>query len=222
MYLSRALLTAFALALFAGGCAELTPPPVAYNPPALRAKNLGNVVVKVSLSKQMVYVMEGSKPLLVTACSVGLPQKPTPKGKFTVIEKILKKRSGAYGFYVRGDEIVGAAANNRPAGSGWRYVGYPMPYWVGFSPGYGFHEGDVWPIPRTHGCLRLHKNAAANFYSLVRIGTPVIILENQPEDLLYGARHIRPNDYTQPDPPSRLLISPDWFNTMRSPNLLDG
>lgn len=207
--------------LFAAGCAEVQRPCTPYDPQAFRPKNPNQVKVKVSLSKQMVYVMEGTRPLLITACSVGLPNKPTPKGHFAVIEKIAHKRSGSYGFYVRGDEVVAAPAGKRPAGSGWRYVGYPMPYWVGFLPGYGFHEGDVWPVPRTHGCIRLHKNVAPNFYAMVRIGTPVYIAECQPEDLLYAAKHLRPADYLLPDPPNKLLISPEWFNTLKSPHLID-
>ncbi len=205
--------------LLIGGCAEPQRRVAPYDPPAYCPKNPNDVRVKISTSKQMVYVMEGARPLLVTACSVGLPNKPTPKGRFVVTEKIAHKRSGSYGFYVRGSDIVPASAGKRPAGSGWRYVGYPMPYWVGFLPGYGFHEGDVWPVPRTHGCIRLHKNVAPNFYALARMGTPVIIAENQPEDLLYAAKHVHPRDYLLPDPPNALLISPEWFKTLKSPHL---
>jgi len=32
--------------------------------------------------------------------------------------------------------------------------GYPMANWVEFAPVFGFHEGYVWPIPRSHGCIR--------------------------------------------------------------------
>ncbi len=221
MNLARTLPVILALLFFTGGCAEFQSTSAPYNPPAYRPKNPSNVKVNVSISKQMVYVMEGSKPLLITACSVGLPNKPTPQGKFVVVEKIAHKRSGSYGFYTRANEIIPASAGKRPAGAGWSYVGYPMPYWVGFSPGYGFHEGDVWPIPRTHGCIRLHQNAAPNFYTLVRIGTPIFIAKNQPEDLLYADKYKRPLDYLRPNPPNALLISSDWFKTLRAPHLID-
>lgn len=222
MNVFRNLPIILAFLLFGGGCTEFHPSSAPYHPQAYRPKDPNHVIVKVSLCKQMVYVMEGQKPLLITACSVGLPNKPTPRGRFVVTEKIAQKRSGAYGFYVRGSEIVPASVNKRPVGSGWHYIGYPMPYWVGFSPGYGFHEGDVWPVPRTHGCIRLHKNAAPNFYALVRAGTPVIILENQPEDLLYASQHTRPVDYLLPDPPNALLISPECFNRITAACLIDG
>ncbi len=185
-----------------------------YDQPAYAPKT-GAVRVKVSTSKQMVYVMEGNRPLLITACSVGTPGHNTPSGNFTAYNKIKNKRSGAYGFYVRGNEIVSADAGHRPPGSGWRYVGYPMPYWVEFSPGYGFHEGFVWPIPRTHGCIRLHKNDAGDFYALVKPGTPINIASSQPEDKTLGANFVRPDDYKDPDPPKSLMVSEKIFEEMK-------
>ncbi len=47
-----------------------------YDRPAYAPKNAGAVRVKVSTSTGMVYVMEGSRPLLVTACSSS-PTAPT-------------------------------------------------------------------------------------------------------------------------------------------------
>ncbi|MDB4947330.1 MAG: erfK, partial [Labilithrix sp.] len=154
-----------------------------YDSPAYRPHNPSAVRVKVSLSQQMVYVMEGNRPLLVTATCVGMPQKPTPRGNFTVYNKIAKKRSGSYGFGVSGGTITPAEASKARG----RYVGYPMPYWVEFSPGYGFHSGYVHPFGKSHGCLRLHPNVAPKFFALVREGTPVNIANSQPEDAILGA-----------------------------------
>ena len=56
----------------------------AYNRPATLPTNPRNVRVKVSTSNQMLYVMEGNKPLLVTPVSVGKPSSPTPKGNFRI------------------------------------------------------------------------------------------------------------------------------------------
>src|SRR5205085_2449105 len=69
-----------------------------------------------------------------------------------------------------------------------RYVGYPMGYWCEFAPAYGFHQGFVHPSPRTHGCIRLHGEAAAKFFALVKIGTPVNIASSQPEDATLGSK----------------------------------
>jgi hypothetical protein len=51
----------------------------AYHVTAYRPNDPSAVRVKVSLSKQNVYVMEGDRSLMAVACSVGIPEKPTPK-----------------------------------------------------------------------------------------------------------------------------------------------
>ena len=187
-----------------------------YNPVARRPTNPGAVQVKVSLQNQAVYVMEGGRPLLVAATCVGLPNKPTPKGNFRVYNKIAKKRSGSYGFWVSGDSIR-PGTSSKPLGG--RYVGYPMAWWVEFSPAYGFHEGFVHPAPRTHGCLRLHKTVAPKFFALVRNGTPVNIAQSQPEDATIGANLPRPTDFNDPDPPMAYTISDRVFRAPPEPLL---
>jgi len=208
------LLLAGAVLLVFSGCETFHPLRAVYDQPAFRPKSQSDVVVKVSTGAQMVYVLEGKKPLLVTACCVGLPNKPTPKGTFSVNRKERNKRSGSYGFYVKGDQIVAAEAGKGP--SGWRYVGYPMPYWVEFLPGYGFHLGWVHPVPRSHGCIRLHANDAGDFFDLVKVGTPIKIATSQPEDATLGANFQRPQDYNDPDLPSALLTSPKYFEQIKA------
>ena len=203
----------FALAalssLLLAGCATTFRP--TYDQPAYRPKDPSKVVVKVSLDKQMVYVMEGNRPLLVTACCVGIPAHPTPQGNFCVTRKERNKRSGAYGFAVVRDAIIPCEAC---AAKG-RYVGYPMPYWVELAPGFGFHQGWVWPVPKSHGCVRLHANDAGKFWELTRIGTPVKICRTQPEDATLGAKTPRPQDYNDPDPANSFLISPEFFQKLK-------
>ena len=183
-----------------------------YDNPAYKPKDPSKVVVKVSLSKQMVYVMEGNKPLLVTACCVGLPTHPTPKGSFCVQSKNRNKRSGAYGFSVLRDAIIPCESCNAKG----HYVGYPMPYWVEFAPGYGFHQGWVWPVPKSHGCIRLHANDAGDFWELTRVGTPVKIAETQPEDATLGANAPRPQDYNDPDLPAPILVAQKYFEQLKA------
>ncbi len=204
-------------ALWLSGCAGTARLGGTYDAVAYKPRNPENVRVKVSLQNRAVYVMEGDRPLLVTATAIGTPSHPTPKGNFRVYKKVAQKRSYSYGFSVNGDRIVPVKASDATG----RYVGFPMAWWCEFAPAYGFHEGAVWPIPRTHGCLRLHKNVAPKFYELVRLGTPVQIAETQPEDSTIGRNLRRPTDYADPDPPANVLISPAIFTTPRQPLLLE-
>ena len=210
------------IALLLVGCGSLPSPRRPYDATAYRPKDPNNVRVKVSLQNRMVYVMEGSRPLLVTPTAIGKPGHETPKGQFKVQKKIAKKRSYSYGYWTRGSTIVPGKSSQPPPGGGWRYKGYPMAYWVEFLPAYGFHEGAVWPTPRTHGCLRLHKNVAPKFFHLVKIGTPVIILRSQPEDLTVGRNVPRPTDYADPDPPSSYMISDRVFTPLEGPLFEEG
>jgi hypothetical protein len=189
-----------------------------YHVAAYEPASHSDVHVYVSLDARMVYVMEGDKALLVTPCSIGVPGNPTPTGEFRVSDKNPTKRSGEYGFWTNGsDTYAGSSGSGR---SGYHYVGYPMAYWVGFAPGFGFHEGYVWPVPRSHGCLRLHKNAVVKFYHLVDIGTPVTIRNSLPFDDTLGRTALHPSDYKDPDPPSSFMISPEYFDMSRDSELL--
>jgi lipoprotein-anchoring transpeptidase ErfK/SrfK len=170
--------------------------------------------VKVSLSQQNVYVMEGDRNLMAAAINVGTASKPTPRGNFTIYSKQEHKRSGSYGFSVSGDRIVPSTG-----GGPGRYVGYPMGYWCEFAPAYGFHQGFVHPAPHTHGCIRLKGEAAAKFYALVRIGTPVNIAVSQPEDATLGPKVQRVDDSRTPDPPNSVMISEAAFEKPSGPLL---
>jgi len=206
-----------AAALFLTSCG--TPSSVSsgnYHVTAHRPHDPSAVRVKVSLSKQNIYVMEGDRVLMAVATTVGIPAKPTPKGNFSIYSKQEHKRSGSYGFRVQGDRIIPAEAGANIAGS---YVGYPMGYWCEFAPAYGFHQGYVHLRPRSHGCIRLKGEAAPKFYALVKIGTPVNIAESQPEDATLGPKVQRVDDSRTPDPAPSVMISNAAFEEPSGPLL---
>jgi lipoprotein-anchoring transpeptidase ErfK/SrfK len=178
-----------------------------YHVTAYRPHNPSAVRVKVSLSKENIYVMEGDRCLMAVACSVGVPSKPTPRGNFTIYSKQERKRSGEYGFSVQGNNVVSTTAGHAAG----HYVGYPMGFWCEFAPGYGFHQGFVHPVPRTHGCIRLHGEAAPKFFTLMKIGTPVNIATTQPEDATIGPKVERVDDSRTPDPDPHIMISDAAF-----------
>src|SRR5216117_4127780 len=185
-----------------------------YHVTAYRPHDPSAVRVKVSLSKQNIYVMEGDRCLMAVACSVGIPNKPTPRGNFTIYAKQEQKRSGSYGFSVQGNRIVPSTG-----GGPGRYVGYPMGYWCEFAPAYGFHRGFVHPVPRTHGCIRLKGEAAPKFYALVHNGTPVRIATTQPEDESIGLKVKRVDDSRTPDPDPHITITSAAFEKPSGPLL---
>ncbi|QQL44659.1 L,D-transpeptidase [Sulfuriroseicoccus oceanibius] len=154
-----------------------------YQSKAYRPTNPQNVVVKISIRNQALYVVEGDKALLVTAAAIGKPETPTPLGNHRILgkEKYRRRRSNP-----------GA--------------GYPMGYWCSFySPAYGIHAGWVHPVPRSAGCVRLHQNVAPKFFELVRVGTPVIVRNSFPEDRTIGRNLKRPQDYDDPEYPPHIL-----------------
>ncbi len=184
---------------------------------AYQPASTSDVSVKVSLSKQNVYVMEGDRCLMATPTCVGKSGYPTPTGHFAVISKNQYKRSSEYGYWTNGSQSFPGEAGHSP-GAGYHYVGYPMAYWIEFTPGYGFHEGPVWPFPKSHGCMHIHPSASAKLFELVHEGTPVDVEESQPED---SRIHVpRPSDYTDPDPPASLMISQQFFDEPRPTQLL--
>jgi len=168
------------------------------------------VRVKVSLSNQMVYVMENHRPLLVMPVSVGAPRTPTPTGSFRITHKEHRRRANTHGFFQRGNLVRRGKLKDKPYG--WSFKGTPMAYWCEFSPAYGFHSGWLKPYPCSHGCIRVHENLAPKFFRLVSKGTPVSIAYRQPEDLTLGRDIPRPPDATPlPNYPLSLQLSDKIF-----------
>ena len=77
------------------------------------------------------------------------------------------------------------------------------------------------PVPRTHGCIRLHREAAARLFALTRIGTPVEIATSLPEDKKYGNMVRRLDQSRDPDPPRSKMMSASWFKDPPGPLLID-
>jgi hypothetical protein len=185
-----------------------------YRVTALKPHNPDAVKVKVSTSTQNIYVMEGDRVLMAVQGCVG-KSGTTPMGNHHITNKIRTKRSGSFGF-----TASGAGADIHAGQS--VAVGYPMGFWCEFEPGYGFHEGFVHPVPKTHGCIRLHKEAAARLWALVKVGTPVNISTSQPEDATAG-RTVRKLDQSKdPDPSPATLMSNSYFSDPAGPLLTDG
>src|SRR5438132_7097883 len=152
------------IALLAG-CATGTTGGGAYHVTAYKPHDPNAVRVKLSTSAENVYVMEGDRVLMAAQCNVG-EHGTTRAGNYTIFRKEKTHRSGTFGFARDGS---GADAHKGQTVA----VGYPMGYWCEFAPAYGFHEGFMWNEPHTHGCVRMHKEAAARIFQLVKVRKPV-------------------------------------------------
>jgi L,D-transpeptidase catalytic domain len=169
-----------------------------YRVVAHKPQDPSKVEVKLSLSTQNLYVIEGDRLLMAVQGNVGKPGAATPTGNYTIYNKEKHRRR-----------------QSEPD------RGYPMAYWCEFKPAYGFHEGFVHPAPHTHGCVRLHREAAARLFALTRIGTPVIIQNSLPEDKKWGSQVTRLDQSRDPDPPRSVMMSDSWFKDPPGPLLVD-
>jgi hypothetical protein len=169
-----------------------------YHVVAHRPNDPSKVEVKLSLATQNLYVTEGDRLLMAVQSNVGKPGAATPTGDFHIYNKDKTRRR-----------------QSEPD------RGYPMAYWCEFAPAYGFHEGFVHPYPHTHGCVRLHREAAARLFALARIGTPVHIRQSLPEDAKYGSQVQKLDQSKEPDPPRSFMLSSAWFKDPPGPLLVD-
>jgi hypothetical protein len=186
-----------------------------YDVPTKLPSNPSAVRVKVSLSKQRTYVMEGSQILLAMPVSVGAPGTATPTGSFTIFNKEHKHRANTHGYAYKGDSTVKTMLSKKPAG--YAFTGTPMPYWCEFKPNYGFHTGWVKHQPCTHGCIRMHENLAPKFFRLVKVGTPVSIAYSQPEDSIVGNIPLPPDAGPLPDYGGKMYTGDGYFYQHSTP-----
>ncbi len=159
-----------------------------FDPPAKAVTNPAALKVKLSTSAQRVYVVQGNEVLLATPCSVGTASSPTPLGTFRIYSKQANRRR-----------------ISQPG------AGYPMTFWMEFKSAYGMHWGFVKPYPCTHGCVRLPIKSAQKIFSMVPVGTPLIIAQSHPEDQTIGKTLPVLDDSTLPDPPNSYMMSPRVF-----------
>lgn len=151
--------------------------PIATNNAVLQRVTPDNAHVIVSLSKQRAYLMTGEAIAIDSPISSGKRGHTTPNGSFSVMEKDKDHRSNIYGDYVdsKGRVVRGGISSQiDSAPSGTHYVGASMKWFMRLtSGGVGMHVGILPGYPASHGCIRMPEPAAAQFYSHVKVGTPV-------------------------------------------------
>lgn len=174
-----------------------TPPPPAPPPTEAPKKptslfewnggNKGISHVVINVDEQKAYLYKGKSQVGWSYVATGIPNFPTPTGKFKVMEKIQDKVSTLYGKSYGAD---GKIANSDfkigrdliPAGG--RFEAAKMPYFMRLTgDGVGMHIGQI-PRPghrASHGCVRMPAAVAPIVYANIAVGTPVEIIGTGPD-----------------------------------------
>ena len=134
--------------------------------------------VIINLTDQTAYLLEDGRVAFVSPIATGKDGWGTPIGSFRVMSKDLNHRSGSFGLVT---DSYGRIVNpNATPGSfvprGCHYEPAPMPYFMEFSKYVGMHAGYLPGYPASHGCVRMPRDLAAEFYDRVQVGTPVKVI----------------------------------------------
>ncbi len=149
------------------------------NEELLAQTNPGNSHIRIRLATQRGMLMNGEQVVMDYPICSGTRSRPTPKGTFHILEKIVDKSSNRYGKIVdaSGSVVNGDADSLKdtiPAGG--KFVGAPMRYWMRLTnDGVGHHIGPVRRYPASHACVRGPSKVMPTVYSKVKVGSMVII-----------------------------------------------
>ena len=132
----------------------------------------------INLTEQAAYLLEDGRVAFVSPIASGKEGWGTPIGSFRVISKDLNHQSGNFGLV---SDSYGRIVNpNATPGSyvppGCHYMPAPMPYFMEFRKYVGMHAGYLPGYPASHGCVRMPRDLAAEFFARVQVGTPVKVI----------------------------------------------
>lgn len=139
----------------------------------------GSPEIVIDLSDQKAFFYKSGTLVGVTPVSTGDSAHKTPSGNFSVSQKVVDYRSGAYGDFVDSSgNVVVANVDSRTdrAPAGTRFLGAHMPHFLRFNHGIGMHAGFLPGYPASHGCVRMPDFMAEKFYEHANLGTPVRVV----------------------------------------------
>ena len=140
-----------------------------------------NISIVISLSRQRLLVKAGDETAIDSPVSSGKRARPTPTGRFPILQKDPDHHSNVYGNFVdsRGRIVrggVSALIDSAPSGT--HFEGAPMTWFMRLTwEGVGMHVGILPGYAASHGCIRLPAEVAQDLYPKVNIGT-VVRVEN--------------------------------------------
>src|SRR6476660_2734191 len=138
----------------------------------------GSPKIVVHIGEQKAYFYKGKTLVGWTTVSTGKPGFGTPPGHYTVLSKDVDHVSTAFGDYVDGSgnvvrSNIDSRKDQQPKGT--HFDGARMPYAMFFRSGYAMHQGYVPPFAASHGCIRIPKGMASQFFENAPVGTPVLV-----------------------------------------------
>jgi len=153
----------------------------------------GPTSVKIHLDEQKAYIFRGGQEAGWTTLASGKIGHDSPRGDFTVMEKLEQKSSNTYGVIMDGNGNVvngDAQAGVTRVPAGCHFVGASMPHWMRLTSwGVGMHAGMIPQpgMPASHGCIRLPPAMAAKLFEVLSPGSSVIVTGIAPGSALAGA-----------------------------------
>ena len=137
--------------------------------PQITEEDIGKIVV-ISLSRFTLYLYDREDYVDEYPVAVGMPQYPTPTGKFHITYKERNPTwlpTSEWAKDKRG--IPQPPGPDNPLGG----------YWMDLGSGLGIHatpfEGSIGE-QASHGCIRMTEEDARSLYNQVKVGTPVFIV----------------------------------------------
>lgn len=134
----------------------------------------------IHLQTQKADLFEGAELVAQSSICSGRQSHKTPKGSYSVLEKVPLYVSGRYGDYVTemGEVLLSNVDNHDqtpPPGTTFR--GTPMPYFMRIFGGIGLHAGPLVGHPDSHGCVRFPQRFAQRLFDAVPLGTKVDVVD---------------------------------------------
>lgn len=159
---------------------------VAQEPPKVVPRVLESSVpektrITISLGRQRACLLVGDEVAIDSPVCSGKPRGMTPKGDFTILEKVSAHSSRLYGDFVDvSDRPVRAGVSTRidPAPSGTTFRAVPVQYYLRLNEaGLALHAGPLPGYPAADTAVRLPTDIAPLFFQRVKVGTPVKITD---------------------------------------------
>ena len=115
----------------------------------------------VNLRRRRATLWRDGRPLLRAPVGIGLPQWPTPRGRFYVRNKLVRYRSPFYGPLAFGTSARSPVLTDWPGG--------------GFVGIHGTNQPELIPGRVSHGCIRMRNHDIRRLGRLMPVGTPIRI-----------------------------------------------